>query len=743
ISAGGSRIMLAAPDGRRVLSELRAPEFFPGVAYGVGADDQPGYLPKPTPGAVNGPVAPHGENRVSFSHPRGFYARNFPLTLTADLPGSIIRYTLDGSLPSPTRGSNYLGPITVRPSSSGSTRGVRIVRAIAVHTNAVFAPAATATYLFVQGDVAPATDGVVSQSQLNTSITRNTNYASFIDDALLALPTLSLILGETLSSSEQAASVEFFDPENREAGFQINCGVHATGTTSLGSPKLSMAAKFKHQYGKSKLRYPVYARGSLAPPGGATEFDELRLRSHSHDTFYWLGTSENPPVPYGSPPVQRSGDAQLGRNLWIEEMQLLMGQPGKRGRQTHLYLNGAYHGIYHIQEHADEDFMASYYPGSSTDFHFSASAIGGSVHANGDSWRTTWGQLKASLGNYSQAIRWIDVTNLCDYMTLSFYAGNDWDWSTQHNWSAAGPKAIDKGGWKFFQQDSDISLQDVNADCTDKDVPDGIFTALMNHTDFRSLFRDRVYLHCFNNGVLTPGRAADLYNARMNEISTAIVAETARWQPGSSVASLPWDRNQEWTNEWNYLRTTFFPNRVSQLIPQLRAHANWWPTDPPILSELRGEVSLGHKLKITTLTSLVYYTTDGSDPRLPGGRINPAAKRLAAALRQTSLIATGTVWRFLDTGQEPGSNWIHSAFDDSAWRAGRTEIGYGDGGETTVANFVDTDPVRTGVQRNITTYFRKAFDATNAPSFDSLRLRLVRDDGAVVYLNGLEIWRTN
>lgn len=70
--------------------------------------------------------------------------------------------------------------------------------------------------------------------------------------------------------------------------------------------------------------------------------------------------------------MTRSGDAQLARNPWIDEMQLAMGQPGKHGRQVHLFLNGSYHGIYHIHEHPDEDFMASYYPGPREDFHFPA-----------------------------------------------------------------------------------------------------------------------------------------------------------------------------------------------------------------------------------------------------------------------------------------------------------------------------------------------------------------------------------
>jgi hypothetical protein len=126
------------------------------------------------------------------------------------------------------------------------------------------------------------------------------------------------------------ASVELFDPDPaKEEGFQINCGINETGTTSLGSPKLSMAAKFRARYGKSKLKYPVFARGSMVPEGAATEFKELRLRSHSHDTFFWLALRENPTLPYGSPPVTRGGDAQLARNVWIDELQLLMGQPGQ------------------------------------------------------------------------------------------------------------------------------------------------------------------------------------------------------------------------------------------------------------------------------------------------------------------------------------------------------------------------------------------------------------------------------
>ena len=743
LDASGSRVDLVLPDGVTVLSRLNAPEFLPGISYGVGGDGRPGYLSRQTPGATNVEPSEVGENRVSFGKSHGFYTNSFLLELTAPAFDSVIRFTLDGSLPSATKGIAYTNPIPIKPNTTGGTRGVRIVRAIAFSPRAAYSPVTTQTYLFINGETGPAVDGVVGQSVLTTAITRHAVYGPLLDDALLDLPTLSLVLPTGLDTTEKAASIELFDPGSHEQGFQIDCGVQATGTTSLGSPKLSMAARFRAEYGRSKLRYPMFARGSLFPAGAAKEFRELRLRSHSHDTFYWLGTVENPPVPYGDPPVNRSGDAQLTRNLWIEETQLLMGQPGKHGRQVHLYLNGTYHGIYHIQEHADEDFMASYYPGKSEDFHFSAAALRGSEHGGGGSWQQPWTAMKASLGNYAEAKRWVDVTNLCDYMVLSFHAGNDWDWSVQHNWGAAGPALPDRGGWKFFQQDSDISLQDVAADNTDQDVPDGIFTALMRYSDFRVLFRDRVYLHCFNKGALTAEVAGALYDTRMNEITNAIVAESARWQPSSSAYSLPWDRDQEWRIEWKYLREVFFPQRVGRLIQQFRKHAGWWPLDPPVLSKRDGVVPAGFPLGISSDVGVTYYTLDGSDPRLPGGGIHPAAIRLNSVRIQTRLVATNTVWRFLDNATDPGALWNGVDFDDTAWRAGATEIGYGDGGEATVAGFIDTDPVIAGIQRNITTYFRKSFDAPNSGRFQEFKLRLVRDDGAAVYLNGVEILRTN
>jgi len=103
-----------------------------------------------------------------------------------------------------------------------------------------------------------------------------------------------------------------------------------------------------------------------------------------------------------------------------------------------------------------------------------------------------------------------------------------------------------------------------------------------------------------------------------------------------------------------------------------------------------------------------------------------------------TLISTGAVWKYLDNGLDQGTAWTGLAFDDSTWASGPAQLGFGDGDEATVVGF-GPDPTL----KNITTYFRRTFGVTNTASITSLTVRLLRDDGGVVYLNGVEIFRSN
>ena len=116
---------------------------------------------------------------------------------------------------------------------------------------------------------------------------------------------------------------------------------------------------------------------------------------------------------------------------------------------------------------------------------------------------------------------------------------------------------------------------------------------------------------------------------------------------------------------------------------------------------------------------------------LAGLALTPA---VAAAV---DLVPQDSVWRYLDDGSDQGTAWRETAFADGSWASGPAELGYGDGDEATVV-----DGGQAG-NRHITTYFRHTFSVADPASVFGLQLQLLRDDGAVVYLNGTEVYRIN
>jgi glucose/arabinose dehydrogenase len=103
-----------------------------------------------------------------------------------------------------------------------------------------------------------------------------------------------------------------------------------------------------------------------------------------------------------------------------------------------------------------------------------------------------------------------------------------------------------------------------------------------------------------------------------------------------------------------------------------------------------------------------------------------------------TFVAAGSGWNYLDDGSDQGTNYAALDFDDSSWRSGLAQLGYGDGDEATVVR-----SNRANGTRITTTYFRHAFDVTNAATYTNLALRVLRDDGVLVFLNGAEIFRNN
>ncbi len=110
----------------------------------------------------------------------------------------------------------------------------------------------------------------------------------------------------------------------------------------------------------------------------------------------------------------------------------------------------------------------------------------------------------------------------------------------------------------------------------------------------------------------------------------------------------------------------------------------------------------------------------------------------SGTLINKTLIPNGSTWQYLDVGSYPGATWYNAAFNDSTWKSGPAKLGYGDDGEVTPVNFGPN-----ASSKYITTYFRKHFTVDSLTSLTTVNINLIRDDGAVVYLNNKELFRSN
>ena len=95
------------------------------------------------------------------------------------------------------------------------------------------------------------------------------------------------------------------------------------------------------------------------------------------------------------------------------------------------------------------------------------------------------------------------------------------------------------------------------------------------------------------------------------------------------------------------------------------------------------------------------------------------------------------VWRYVKgtaAPSVPSTAWRALEFDDAAWLAGATGIGYGDGDDATVL---------ADMQNGYASFFaRKVFTVNDVGAVDELILRVSYDDGFAAYLNGIEVARS-
>ncbi len=507
---------------------------------------------------------------------------------------------------------------------------------------------------------------------MDPDVVEDPRYSSLMVDAMLAIPSLSIVtaLDNLFDTStgiyvnaqqygidwERPASLELINPDGSE-GFQIDAGLRIRGGVSRSgsNPKHSFRVIFRSEYGNAKLKFPLFEEE------GVDEFDKIDLRTGQN--FSWsFSSAENATWLY---------------DVFTRDTEGAMGKPYTRSRFYHLYINGCYWGLYQTDERPESNYAASYLGGDEDDYDvIKADNDDGSIYAvdgNLTAYQALWSEINSGitdnvdyfrlqgldedgLARISEYPKYLDVDNLIDFMLVIYYTGNR-DCPLGPPGSDNRPRNLygvfnreNPNGFQFITHDnewtllagqsssrsgesSDLYINRVNASLSSSLSLESYFNPWWMHnrlmtdnSEYRLRFADHVYKHFFNGGVLIAANCASRFEARKNKIDLAIIAESARW--GDCLTpNDPRTKDDDWLvivnkNLNDYILAS--PSTRTEIVfSQIKAKG-WYPDlEPPAFNQYGGKITAGFALTMTAPEGNIFYTLDGSDPRLPGGELDP------------------------------------------------------------------------------------------------------------------------
>ncbi len=565
--------------------------------------------------------------------PGGFYSGSQTLAFVTATPDSQIRLTRDGSEPTETTGEAYVSPITI--SSPNDRTGV-VIRARAFKAGMIPSDIATNTYLINQNAALRTLPALILNGSAQRSFFSPLGVTSIVGGSYdgnglwqPSGPTSYNIPMQRGDAYERAISVEWRKANSTE-GIQNDAGLRIAASpytrprlrlTSMGaSPwtptdpnyKPSFNLYFRDDYGASRLNHPVFANSNV------TEFKGFRVRSGKNDI-------SNPFI-----------IDELARRLWLD-----LGWVGVHGTFNTLYVNGSFKGYYNLAERIREPMLQEHYrTGNEWDINY----INDFVDGNSTEWNIFMNRISQpldNLSNYALVKEKADLTAIADYYILNIYAAM-WDWATWPNAAsnnfAFARERSPAGRWRPLMWDAEgafgvvggngVSFNLITQNLTGPDDTGSIALiwkrlvgtgGATGSKEFRLLVADRINKLMFNGGVLDDR----IPNNRLKFHKDALVAQI---QPLMTFV-LGQTLNQGFYNTWT---NSSFGRRTYLLGPNgthFRTAGVWPVTPPPVFSQHGGTVPAGYQLTFAAAPTgaKLFYTLDGSDPRVEGGALHSSA----------------------------------------------------------------------------------------------------------------------
>jgi hypothetical protein len=704
LDVAGETLWMHAVSGQ-LIDSLTFPRMYEDISYGLTSEGERMFFSSPSPGSENRSSSGYRiAGKVGFNPPAGIFASPQQVELKPGISGGTIRYTLDGSLP------GLSDPVYSKPIPIG---GSTVIRARTWAEGYEPGEPSTSSYIFHDVFDMPVISLVSDpvnlwDDQMGIYVEGKNGITGYCSDVPL----------NWNQDWERPVSMEYFDP-NGVMQLQIDGGIKIHGGCSRQAPMKSLGIFARSEYGSNSMNYPFFRDKDIE------SFKGLILRNAGNDYWYsWI----------------RDASIQVAVTPYMD-------LDAQAYEPVQVFLNGVYWGIHNLREKVNEHWVTSNYgiPADHLDFIKNFYEVfEGSDDAFMELTRYLEQNSLVADARYQVVADQIDIGSYINYLiTELFFANRDWPGNNQKYWR----DRVNGSKWRWIMFDMEFSMGlyefnpalDMFSFATADDVyqwPNPTYATLlirrlMENEGFRKQFLQTYMMHL--NTTLKSEKVIQVIDSLQNGLYDAFPAHISRWGQVGSMGD--WNNKVEQLREfvrqrpdfvWNNMRNFFsLGERVSLRIEppegsgEIIANGVWVPGEG-----LEGYYAAGFDLDLEFIAA-------------PGYRFNHW--EVSSFLADDKLLVPrNSVWRYLDTGIYPGDGWQNESFNDAGWAQGAGELGYGDGGESTVIGFGGDDQ-----NKHIAYYFRKKFQIADTAGFERITLRIMRDDGAVVYINGSEVLRDN
>jgi parallel beta-helix repeat protein len=671
------------------------------VSYGRKTDGSKdlGLFTTPTPGKSNNSskfFTSAVEQVPVFSVNGGFFSKAIELDIKNLYNTGTIRFTSDGSDPSETS-LIFSVPILINQTT--------VVKARMFYPNQIPGPIVTNTYFINEK---------FEQRKLPVlSLSTHPDYFYGKDSGLY--------VQNFKPEWEYPIHLEFYQNDGL-LGFHHDAGVQVGGLNAWILPQKLLNIYSRKAYGSGKFNFQIFPRNKR------NEFGDLILRCSGND---WSNT------------LFRDG---LMQSLIHDYADL----DAQDFRPTSVYINGKYLGIHNIREKQDADYCNYYHQinEDSLDYIENNTEV---KEGNLNSYNSMVGLLSTGVqsdANFALLQSMMDTKNYTDYIISQIFSANT---SWGHNVSCFKNRSgANQWRWLLHDYDRGFDLANVNstgmnwATATNGQSYSNpawatlFLRKMLENNNYKKAFISRFADHLYVS--YHPVTIENKINYFANLIRSEMPYQIARWKGttssyGDAIPTLEfWENEVSQLKEYGIQRNAFMWTDLLNFFNL----AGLSTLNLYISSTDAGTIKL-HDFKIPTFpwkgTYLQKIELTLQANANPGFQFHHWEKIMTSA---HSIFPLQSTWKYRDEALAPPADWNSPNYDDRNWTQGKAEFGYGDGDEATTLQY-GNDPNN----KTITYYFRQNFHIDTISNIVNLFFRFKADDGAVIYVNGKEIYRFN